>query len=427
MEVQYVKSQLKKCALVFLCSILLTGCGAKASQNVKTNITSVKNEELEHLMDIESLKGNGTDYQSYWGSKIQCITRGEHGYYYFTQEEPLYLMYLDDDTQESIKLCAKADCNHDNSKCNAYFGDVRYYDRTAQETEYASEFQIYYYDGYIYMLGTEGNLIQVSADGSERKKMFRVYDYDGTSNTKMVFYDNAVYVYNSAGNQGSSQEHTEKIIRYTLDGKSQETIVEWNAVSGAVNSVKNYGDKLFFLLSSLTIEKNESGQEWTYTYNGLYAYDHKTGQSGKVIDAEVTSYAVDEEQESIYYYVYADGLYVYDIKSGKTQKIYAATEEMGIADMSYDGKYLYLYNGEWISYAKLSKKTELERKCFVLETNGTVLYEFPINRAGYLMFGDDKYIFAQQLVEDEQTKKQTMKFMCMKKTDMSAGEWKVLE
>ena len=73
------------------------------------------------------------------------------------------------------------------------------------------------------------------------------------------------YVYNSAGNQGSSEEHTETITRYTLDGKSQERVVEWNTVSGAIHSVKNYGNTMFFLLSGLTINKNESGQEWTYT------------------------------------------------------------------------------------------------------------------------------------------------------------------
>lgn len=120
---------------------------------------------------VRGIKDDGTDYQAYWGTKIQCITRGEHGYYYLTPEEPLYLMYWDDDTQESIKLCAKADCNHDNAACNAYFGDVRYYDRTAQAAEYASGFQIYYYNGFLYLLGTEGNLIQVSPDGSERKEL----------------------------------------------------------------------------------------------------------------------------------------------------------------------------------------------------------------------------------------------------------------
>lgn len=317
MKKQHFQTILKTGTAILLCGMVLTGCGTKNQQNVTTNITTVGNTALEQPMRLEALKNDGTDYQAYWGTKIQCITRGEHGYYYLTPEEPLYLMYWDDDTQESIKLCAKADCNHDNAACNAYFGDVRYYDRTAQAAEYASGFQIYYYNGFLYLLGTEGNLIQVSPDGSERKRITKVYDYDGTSNTKLVFYENAVYVYNSAGNQGSSEEHTETITRYTLDGKSQERVVEWNAVSGAVHSVKNYGNTMFFLLSGLTIDKNESGQQWTYTYQGLYAYNYQTGQSGKVIDAEITAYAVDEEQEQIYYFVYADGLYVYDIKQSR--------------------------------------------------------------------------------------------------------------
>ena len=308
MKKQHFQTIFKTGTAILLCGIALTGCGTKNQKNATANITTAGNTALEQPMRLETLKDDGTDYQAYWGTKIQCITRGEHGYYYLTPEEPLYLMYWDDDTQESIKLCAKADCNHDNAACNAYFGDVRYYDRTAQAAEYASGFQIYYYNGFLYLLGTEGNLIQVSPDGSERKRITKVYDYDGTSNTKLVFYENAVYVYNSAGNQGSSEEHTETITRYTLDGKSQERVVEWNAVSGAIHSVKNYGNTIFFLLSGLTINKNESGQEWTYTYQGLYAYNHQTGQSGKIIDAEITSYSVDEEQEQIYYFAYADGL-----------------------------------------------------------------------------------------------------------------------
>lgn len=425
MKKQHFQTIFKTGTAILLCGIALTGCGTKNQQNATANITTVGNTALEQPMRLEALKDDGTDYQAYWGTKIQCITRGEHGYYYLTPEEPLYLMYWDDDTQESIKLCAKADCNHDNAACNAYFGDVRYYDRTAQAAEYASGFQIYYYNGFLYLLGTEGNLIQVSPDGSERKRITKVYDYDGTSNTKLVFYENAVYVYNSAGNQGSSEEHTETITRYTLDGKSQERVVEWNSVSGAIHSVKNYGNTMFFLLSGLTINKNESGQEWTYIYQGLYAYNHQTGQSGKIIDAEITSYAVDEEQEQIYYFAYADGLYVYDIKTEQTRKLYDAGKEMGIAEMSYDGKYLYLYNGEWVSYAKSNEKTEIARKCIVLATDGTVLYELPINKAGYMLFGNGDYIFAEQIVADEQ--QQAMKLTYMKKTEFAQGQWQVLE
>ena len=54
------------------------------------------------------------------------------------------------------------------------------------------DFRFIIINGFLYLLGTEGNLIQVSPDGSERKRITKVYDYDGTSNTKLVFYENAV-------------------------------------------------------------------------------------------------------------------------------------------------------------------------------------------------------------------------------------------
>lgn len=53
---------------------------------------------------------------------------------------------------------------------------------------------------------------------------------------------------------------------------------------------------------------------------------------------------------------------------------------MGIAEMSYDGKYLYLYNGRMGTYAKSNEKTELTRKCAVLATDGTVLYDFRLTK-----------------------------------------------
>lgn len=137
---------------------------------------------------------------------------------------------------------------------------------------------------------------------------------------------------------------------------------------------------MFFLLSGLTINKNESGQEWTYTYQGLYAYNHQTGQSGKIIDAEITSYAVDEEQEQIYYFAYADGLYVYDIKTERTRKLYDAGKEMGIAEMSYDGKYLYLYNGEWVSYAKSNEKQKLHGNVLFLQQTEMYYMNFRLTK-----------------------------------------------
>ena len=106
MKKQHFQTIFKTGTAILLCGMVLTGCGTKNQQNTTANITTAGNTALEQPMRLEALKDDETDYQAYWGTKIQCITRGEHGYYYLTPEEPLYLMYWDDDTQEIIKLCA---------------------------------------------------------------------------------------------------------------------------------------------------------------------------------------------------------------------------------------------------------------------------------------------------------------------------------
>ena len=92
-EKQHFQTIFKTGTAILLCGIALTGCGTKNQQNATANITTVGNTALEQPMRLEALKDDETDYQAYWGTKIQCITRGEHGYYYLTPEEPLYLMY----------------------------------------------------------------------------------------------------------------------------------------------------------------------------------------------------------------------------------------------------------------------------------------------------------------------------------------------
>ena len=86
----FSRQYLKQARQFFYCGIALTGCGDKrTNKNATANITTAGNTALEQPMRLEALKDDETDYQAYWGTKIQCITRGEHGYYYLTPEEPL--------------------------------------------------------------------------------------------------------------------------------------------------------------------------------------------------------------------------------------------------------------------------------------------------------------------------------------------------
>lgn len=73
---------------------------------------------------------------------------------------------------------------------------------------------------------------------------------------------------------------------------------------------------------------------------------------------------------------------------------------------------------------KIEKKQKLRVNVLFLQQT-EVLYELPINKAGYMLFGNGDYIFAEQIVADEQ--QQAMKLTYMKKTEFAQGQWQVLE
>ena len=63
-----------------------------------------------------------TDEQSYWNPDIHGIAKSEDGYYYLTYDiDGTTLRYFDDTAKKSIAVCAKPDCTHDSSDCNAFY------------------------------------------------------------------------------------------------------------------------------------------------------------------------------------------------------------------------------------------------------------------------------------------------------------------
>ena len=72
--------------------------------------------------------------------------------------------------------------------------------------------------------------------------------------------------------------------------------------------------------------------------------------------------------------------------------MYKADETIVRATMSYDGNYLYMSNGGAGSATDYSKK--IERKIFVLKTDGTVVNTIALDKnSGTAYFGDEKYMF----------------------------------
>ena len=82
-----------------------------------------------------------------------CIAKGTNGYYYI---DGSFINYYDNQKQTNVKLCSKANCNHNNSECMAYAMDI---------------YSIYTYNGYIYCVTAEENqsntysLLRMDIDG----------------------------------------------------------------------------------------------------------------------------------------------------------------------------------------------------------------------------------------------------------------------
>ncbi len=86
------------------------------------------------------------------------VARCDTGYYYLDKcsASDDNLMFYDDKSEESIVLCNKPQCGHDGEECMAYISG----------SEFKSE--LYYYNSYIYMISSKGNLVRISADGTQR-------------------------------------------------------------------------------------------------------------------------------------------------------------------------------------------------------------------------------------------------------------------
>ena len=319
----------------------LTGC------DKKTVSKAVLKNDMEKI-EINDIGVSKDDSQPYWGTYVHTFAAADGGYYYIGKwNNAFFLLFFDRDTKECYPVCGKADCTHDNMECNAYVGYQ--YSKNRQTTTYYLDSAVYYYKDNVYLLDTNGYLVRFSTDGSTREKIAVVYAYGGESGTNLVFHDDYVYVYNLLGHLGNEEEAVETIKRYSLDGKKEETVLEYTGTGAAITRAKSYGERLYFLIETATMSKDEKANKviMNSRYNSLYAYDYKTGTAGKVLEGSITDYCIDEVSGNIYYYEYNDGMYCYNVKSKEKNKIFDGSEETRKMELSFDGKYVYADNRFW--------------------------------------------------------------------------------
>lgn len=334
----------------------------------------------EKAIDIGKSSGE-TDEQSYWNPDIHSIAKSEEGYYFLTYNVGgTTLKYFDDATHRTIAVCAKPDCTHDNSDCNAFFS-----------MDYLS-LPVYYYKGYIYMVRVDGGMakvVRIQKDGSKREDVADLFANDGVTSISMVFHDDCIYAYDHLGHTASDEVGKEVIKKIELRTGQSEEAFSYEGKNAAISGARSFGDKLFFKILTYSLDRDKGEINESFL---LYCYDYGTGNAEVISDKNISDYYVDTENGVLFYFVIGKGLYSRKLNGTDSTLLYKADETIIRATMSYDGNYLYMSNGGAGSATDYSKK--IERKIFVLKTDGTVVNTIALDKnSGTAYFGNEKYMF----------------------------------
>lgn len=334
----------------------------------------------EKAIDIGKSSGE-TDEQSYWNPDIHSIAKSEEGYYFLTYNVGgTTLKYFDDAAKRTIAVCAKPDCTHDNSDCNAFFS-----------MDYLS-LPVYYYKGYIYMVRVDGGMakvVRIQKDGSKREDVADLFANDGVTSISMVFHDDCIYAYDHLGHTASDEVGKEVIKKIDLKTGQSEEAFSYEGKNAAISGARSFGDKLFFKILTYSLDRDKGEINESFL---LYCYDYGTGNAEVISDKNISDYYVDTENGVLFYFVIGKGLYSRKLNGTDATLLYKADETIIRASMSYDGNYLYMSNGGAGSATDYSKK--IERKIFVLKTDGTVVNTIALDKnSGTAYFGDEKYMF----------------------------------
>ena len=359
-----------------------------------------------------TLSSTSGDDQPYWNIFNHSVAKAENGYYYldkYVGDELFYIpiYYMDAETGESIILCGKADCNHNNAECNAILNSFDGYNTQ----------QLYYHNEMLYVIYDDESsglsyLEQIAPDGSYRKRLFEIGEI--LPAYCLVFHDDSVYIYQRQGGVSGYEENTATIRRRSLDGEEDEYVYEYTGQGAVIYAAKSYGDKLFFIVEEEPRVSTEEHSERTYERKGICAYDYNTKQVTQVCREAVCDYTIDVNNNTIYYYVFNDGLYKRKLSDSRAEKIYSMKDgETNICQVSFDGTYVYLSNEQY--YVFFYQKTDFY--LYVLDTDGNELNRIATPGMYCTSFGDDKYVFCKESMGNAS-------FRYIKKSDiLTAKEW----
>lgn len=353
--------------LIFTIILSFNGC---FHNKIQVNINQTSNKYITN-----------EDYQNYL-NLYSKMAMTEDGYYFINNN---HLCFFDKESLETIIVCNKVNCEHNDDSCTAYFSVLNFY-----------PIQLAYYDDALYLLGweTEGANIhhnyiyQISLDNYKRKKSAFISNSNGISSAVFIIHRGYIYY---VSNTDTMQKNTTELYRKQLgntDKKDKgEKIFDITDYGTQIFGLSAYGNNVFFSVASY---EDESGNGYNTSLNCI---DIHTLKSKTIIENNQYSYFADDQ------YIY------YERDKNTVNKINLDTNEetffCNIDDPCYisaDENYLYFDNQQAIY---INEDTADRLITAVDKNTGKVIASVsPKNKEDECLFGGNDFIFFKEITSE---------------------------
>lgn len=321
------------------------------------------------------------DYQNYLES-YSNMAETDSGYYFINNN---LLYFFDKESLETIVVCNKLNCEHNNDSCTAYFSTFNFY-----------PMQLAYYDNALYLLGweTEGANIhhnyiyQISLDNYKRKKSAFISNSNGISSAVFIIHRGYIYY---VSNTDTMQKNTTELYRKQLgntDKKDKgEKIFDITDYGTQIFGLSAYGNNVFFSVASY---KDESGNGYNTSLNCI---DIHTLKSKIIIENNPYSYFADEQ----YIYYERDKNTVNKINLDTNEETFFCNID-GPCYISADENYLYFDNQQ----AMYIDEGITDRKITVInkQTGAFFTAVIPKNMNDECLFGGNDFMFFKEITDE---------------------------
>lgn len=358
-----MRKKLQAACIVVGMSILLTGCAFQETsseqetygkENNVVDINSTTEGDTENAIASSSAFPNipefsgeldfdyvyGTDAQSEIGDYVTCAYTADGKYYMKPTNEyndNNILYYYDYATDQTVPVCSKSNCEHNEEKCDAFFSGEQYFNVPS----------FWYYEDSLYIPMKEDDYLyfeKISPDGSTREKTGVILRWedkvtvnlDGTESVDMTFPVGQLhrgYMYFTNYSLGDKNV---KLYRSELGSSDNaEVIFSLEGNNPGMFNIKPYGRYVLFQMCNFS-------DDYLDYKGGTYAYDTENGSISLIAEDMMGNYIIIENR--MYYNDQKNCIYCKDLKSGEVSMLFDGLElEKGYATTLFakDGGFVY--------------------------------------------------------------------------------------